>query len=112
MYEHQIIVYPSGRPVTRVEFIPDASIYVDIDGDEEPERITWGQEKDHTVCYLDMWRQQPIREKLEQLSVCITKRLVWTRTWALEEDFYKKLPPFIINRYNAIDGGAVITWNH
>ncbi|XP_046553197.1 uncharacterized protein LOC124262710 isoform X1 [Haliotis rubra] len=85
----------SGRPMTRMEFLPDSSIYMDVDGDWEPEKITWGQFKDHTVCYLEIWRQQPIKEKLDQLAVCISKRMVWTRSWALEEDFYKKLPPYI-----------------
>ncbi|XP_041375556.1 uncharacterized protein LOC121388325 isoform X2 [Gigantopelta aegis] len=86
----------SGRPMTRVALRSASSVYLDVDDDGELEHVTWGQYRDHTPCYLEIWRDSPIKEKLDQINVCVTKRLVWTRSWALDEDFHKKLPPYII----------------
>ncbi|ESO98334.1 hypothetical protein LOTGIDRAFT_159137 [Lottia gigantea] len=85
----------TGQPITRFTVLPDYSIYLDTDSDDEAERITWGQFPEHTACYIEIWRQKPVMEKIEQIPVCTTKRLVWTRSWSLEEDYYKKIPPIV-----------------
>ncbi|XP_050397278.1 uncharacterized protein LOC126815602 [Patella vulgata] len=98
MHNHngiEVLDLLTGRPITRFQVLQDKSIFMDIDNDDEAERITWGQFPDHTACYIEIWRQKPVYEKLEQIPVCTTKRLVWTRSWSLEEDFYKKLTPII-----------------
>ena len=52
----------------------------------------------HTVCYLDIWRVMPIKEKLEQISLCVSYRIIWQHSWAMEEDIFHKIPPVMIKR--------------
>nr|KAG5707471.1 hypothetical protein BaRGS_011975 [Batillaria attramentaria] len=54
------------------------------------------QHMGHTACYLDIWRVAPVKEKLEQLSLCISQRLIWQRSWAMEEDVFNRVPPVLI----------------
>lgn len=86
----------SGQPITRLEIAETKHIHFDVDGDGERENLVWDLGKGHTVCYLDIWRVAPIKEKLDQVSLCITQRLIWQRSWAMEEDIYNRVPPVLI----------------
>ncbi|PVD21232.1 hypothetical protein C0Q70_19403 [Pomacea canaliculata] len=92
----EVLSLLSGQPITRLEVTETKDILMDIDGDGEMEQLVWDLGHGHTVCYLDIWRTYPVKEKLEQLSLCISQRLIWQRSWALEEDIFKKIPPIII----------------
>ena len=48
---------------------------------------------------MDIWRLNPIQEKIDQVPLCTSKRLFWVRSWSMEEDIYKKIPPRVIKRY-------------
>ncbi|KAK7498067.1 hypothetical protein BaRGS_00010655 [Batillaria attramentaria] len=86
----------SGQPITRLEITETRHIHFDVDGDGEMENLVWDLGKGHTACYLDIWRVAPVKEKLEQLSLCISQRLIWQRSWAMEEDVFNRVPPVLI----------------
>ncbi|XP_061189984.1 uncharacterized protein LOC133197792 isoform X2 [Saccostrea echinata] len=86
----------SGRPVTELRLPGDGAVYLDIDGDGEIEQILWGQQDDYSPCYIEIWRINPVKERIEQLPVCRITRLFFTSSWAYDEDNLKKLPPIII----------------
>ncbi|XP_062582236.1 uncharacterized protein LOC134244004 isoform X2 [Saccostrea cucullata] len=85
----------SGRPVTELHLPGDGAVYLDIDGDGEIEQVLWGQQDDYSPCYIEIWRINPVKERIEQLPVCRITRLFFTSSWAYDEDNLKKLPPII-----------------
>lgn len=92
----QVLSLVTGQPRATLHFPADRSLYLDMDKDGHMEKMVWDLGQHYTPCYLDIWRITPVQERLEQISLCTSKRLFWTRSWSLEEDIYKKIPPKII----------------
>ncbi|KAL5021730.1 hypothetical protein ScPMuIL_000885 [Solemya velum] len=86
----------TGRPMTHFQLPDDSSIYTDIDFDGIIERVTWGQDAGGSPCDVDIWKFYPVKEVIERLSVCKSKRLFFTTSWFYNEDIRKKIPPLII----------------
>uniref|UniRef100_A0A2C9L4M0 Uncharacterized protein n=1 Tax=Biomphalaria glabrata TaxID=6526 RepID=A0A2C9L4M0_BIOGL len=95
----QVLSLVTGQPRTTLHFPADRSLYLDMDKDGHVEKMVWDLGQYYSPCYLDLWRLTPVQEKIDQISLCTSKRLFWTRSWSLEEDIYKKIPPKIIKRY-------------
>lgn len=89
----------SGQPITELRLPGDGAVYLDIDSDGEIEQILWGQQDDYSPCYVEIWRINPVKERLEQIPVCRITRLFFTSSWAYDEDNLKKIPPIILKRY-------------
>ncbi|KAI8746478.1 uncharacterized protein LOC106073737 [Biomphalaria glabrata] len=92
----QVLSLVTGQPRTTLHFPADRSLYLDMDKDGHVEKMVWDLGQYYSPCYLDLWRLTPVQEKIDQISLCTSKRLFWTRSWSLEEDIYKKIPPKII----------------
>lgn len=86
----------SGQPITRLDVTETKHIHFDVDKDGEPENLVWDLGKGHTACYLDIWRVAPVKEKLEQLSLCISQRIIWQHSWAMEEDVFNRVHPVLV----------------
>ncbi|XP_076449681.1 uncharacterized protein LOC143286041 [Babylonia areolata] len=96
----------SGQPVTRLEVADTKAINFDVDKDGELDNLVWDLGKGHSVCHLDIWRLTPVKERLEQVPLCISHRFVWIHSWAMEEDVFHKVPPVLI-RSVAKKGGIL-----
>ncbi|KAH9509481.1 hypothetical protein Btru_045998 [Bulinus truncatus] len=92
----QVLSLVTGQPRTELHFPADRALYLDMDKDGHVEKMVWDLGQHYTPCYLDIWRVTPVQEKIDQISICSSKRLFWTRSWSLEEDVFKKIPPKII----------------
>ncbi|KAL8574521.1 hypothetical protein ACOMHN_005898 [Nucella lapillus] len=92
----EVLSLLSGQPITRLEVVETRAIHFDVDKDGELENLVWDLGKGHTMCHLDIWRMTPVKERLEQLSLCISHRFIWMHSWAMEEDVFKKVPPVLI----------------
>ncbi|XP_063439714.1 uncharacterized protein LOC134721003 isoform X1 [Mytilus trossulus] len=86
----------TGQPVTQFPLGSDGAIYIDIDYDGYVDRVSWGAEEGRSPCYVDIWRLQPVKEKMEGLAVCKLFRVFFSSSWAYDEDILKKLPPILI----------------
>lgn len=86
----------NGQPITELHLPGDGGVYVDIDSDGEIEQVLWGLQDDYGPCYIEIWRINPVKERIEQLPICRITRLFFTSSWAYDEDNLKKLPPIII----------------
>jgi hypothetical protein len=53
--------------VTQFPLPSDGAIYLDIDYDGYVDRVSWGAEDGRSPCYIDIWRLQPVKEKIEAL---------------------------------------------
>ena len=92
----------TGQPVTQFPLPSDGAIYLDIDYDGYVDRVSWGAEDGRSPCYIDIWRLQPVKEKIEALAVCKLIRVFFSSSWAYDEDILKKLPLLIIKRYSIV----------
>ncbi|GFN86010.1 fggap repeat domain containing protein [Plakobranchus ocellatus] len=92
----RVVSLVTGQPRTSLIFPADRSLYMDMDGDGHAEKLIWDAGQHYTPCFLDIWRVNPILEKVDQIGLCTSKRLFWTRSWSMEEDIYKKIPPQLI----------------
>lgn len=91
-----IVSMVTGLPRTSMIFPVDKAFYLDMDQDGHAERLVWDSGKHYSPCYLDIYRINPIQEKIDQVPLCTSKRLFWVRSWSMEEDVYKKIPPQLI----------------
>lgn len=89
----------SGQPITELRLPSDGAVYTDINSDGEIEQVLWGQQDEYSPCYIEIWRINPVKERIEQMPVCRITRLFFTSSWAYDEDSLKKIPPIIIKRY-------------
>ncbi|XP_021352758.1 uncharacterized protein LOC110449917 isoform X1 [Mizuhopecten yessoensis] len=87
----------TGRPITEFPLPPDGSLYVDIDNDGNHEKLVWGQAAGVRPCHIEIWRLQPVKEKVNQLPVCRLTRVFFTTSWVYDEDSLQKVPPVIID---------------
>ncbi|CAG5124890.1 unnamed protein product [Candidula unifasciata] len=92
----QVLSLVTGEPKTTLLFPPDRSVYLDMDGDGHLEKLVWDLGQHYSPCYVDVWRINPVQERLQQIALCYSKRIFWSRSWSLEEDVYKKIPPKVI----------------
>ncbi|GFS16597.1 hypothetical protein ElyMa_006801000 [Elysia marginata] len=101
-----IVSLVTGQPRTSMVFPADKALYMDMDQDGHAEKLVWDIGKHYSPCFLDIWRINPIQEKIDQVALCTSKRLFWVRSWSMEEDVYKKIPPQLI-RSVARKGGVL-----
>ncbi|XP_005100799.1 uncharacterized protein LOC101859492 [Aplysia californica] len=92
----QVLSLVTGQPKTVYRLPADRALYLDVDGDGHVEKVVWDMGQHYSPCFLDIWRVKPVQEQIDQIAVCTSKRLFWTRSWSLEEDVYKKIPPRVI----------------
>lgn len=92
----EVLSLLSGQPLAHLQFPETNDIHFDVDGDGECENLVWDLGKGHTVCYLDIWRVVPVKEKLDQIFLCTTQRMIWQHSWAMEEDIFNKVPPVLV----------------
>lgn len=94
----EVLSLLTGQPITQFPLSSDGAIYIDIDYDGYVDRVAWGAEEGRSPCYVDIWRLQPVKEKMEGLAVCKLIRVFFSSSWAYDEDILKKLPPLIIKK--------------
>ncbi|GAB1601233.1 uncharacterized protein LOC115216796 [Argonauta hians] len=92
----EVLNLVSGRPITRLPLPVEGATYVNFDGDFSIEAVSAGGSGGRNPCYVDVHRFYPEKESINQIAVCVTKRLFWSRSWSYEEDANRFLAPIVV----------------
>ncbi|CAI9728019.1 Hypothetical predicted protein [Octopus vulgaris] len=92
----EVLNLVSGRPITRLSLPVEGATYVNFDGDFSIEAVSSGGAGGRNPCYIDVHRFYPEKESINQIAVCVTKRLFWSRSWSYEEDANRFLAPIVV----------------
>ncbi|CAE1331260.1 unnamed protein product [Acanthosepion pharaonis] len=92
----EILNLMSGRPITKIILPIESATYVDFEGDTSIEVVGSGGAGSRNPCYVDVHKIYPEKESINQIAVCVTKRLFWSRSWSYEEDANRFLAPLVV----------------